>query len=260
MSTKKKSYDNYFKDIEKYYKMKSTYEHKHKKEKDKIIANTNYPTMQEKREKLKTFKPKCNGCKKKVGMIFTNTPEILSIKCGDEENPCALQFNVKKLKVVPQYPLIGALKKEINQNVMDIIKLKLDVLFAFSSENEIGSSFSKVRDTYMKNNKLYRNTLQTYKNTINRSDKQEEIETKKIELHKYTSEVQDMIEKYKQTQRDEFIAEINEIYTKQIIPLVEKIRELTYSYQKIEFNSVDEVYKLIQEPYTIHDIETFIKK
>ena len=54
MSTKE-NYDSYFKDIEKFYKIKSDCEHKYKKEKDKIMSNTNYKTMEEKR-KLSKFK------------------------------------------------------------------------------------------------------------------------------------------------------------------------------------------------------------
>lgn len=258
MSTKKKNYDSYFKDVEKFYKIKGDYENKYKKEKNKIMANTNYKTIEEKREKLKKFKSKCVGCKKKVNMIFQNTKEIMSVRCGDEENPCSLNFTVKKLKVVSQYPLIGALKKEIDKNVLDIIKLKLDVLFAFSSEQEIGTRFSEVRDNYMKSNKLYRNTLQNYKSTINREDKQEEITRKKIELNKYVAELKEMIERYKKSERDEFITEVNQIYMEKIIPLVDKIRELSSSYQKIEFNNNH--YNLIKNPYTIHDLETFIKQ
>ena len=119
MSTKKKNYDSYFKDIEKFYKIKSNYEIKYKKEKDKIMANSNYKTIEEKREKLGKFKAKCNGCKKKVNMIFQNTSDLFSIRCGDQENPCDLNFTVKKLKVVPQYPLIATLKKEIDKKRKD---------------------------------------------------------------------------------------------------------------------------------------------
>ena len=46
-----------------------------------------------------------------------------------------MNFKVKKLKVVPQYPLITTLKKEIDQNVLDIIKLKLDVSKAIDKFN-----------------------------------------------------------------------------------------------------------------------------
>ena len=131
-------------------------------------------------------------------------------------------------------------------------------MFAFSSEREIGTRFSEVRDNYMKSNKLYRNTLQNYKSTINREDKQEEITRKKIELNKYVAELKEMIERYKKSERDEFITEVNQIYMEKIIPLVDKIRELSSSYQKIEFNNNH--YNLIKNPYTIHDLETFIKQ
>ena len=36
MSTKKKNYDSYFKDVEKFYKIKSDYENKYKKEKNRL--------------------------------------------------------------------------------------------------------------------------------------------------------------------------------------------------------------------------------
>ena len=82
MSTKKKNYDSYFKDIEKFYKIKSDYEHKYKKEKDKIMGNTNYKTMEEKREKLSKFKSKCVGCKKKrqtflLSLVAIKKPRVL---------------------------------------------------------------------------------------------------------------------------------------------------------------------------------------
>ena len=49
--------------------------------------------------------------KKKVNMIFQNTKEIMSVRCGDEENPCALNFTVKKLKSSFTIPTCRCFKK-----------------------------------------------------------------------------------------------------------------------------------------------------
>ena len=194
MAVRKKAQDSYFKDVEKYYKAKSLYESKYEKEKNKIMSSKNYKSIDDKREKLKKVKIPCTHCKRKVGMNFQITPTHFTGLCGDESQPCDFRLNIKKYKVVTQYPLLEALKRDRDKNMMDIIKLKLDVLFNYSSESEISSKFSLVRDEYMKNNKLYKNTVQTYKEITNRTEQQEELTTKKIELQKVDLEI---LDKYK---------------------------------------------------------------
>tara|TARA_B100001059_G_C17839291_1_gene590793 strand:- start:11512 stop:12300 length:789 start_codon:yes stop_codon:yes gene_type:complete len=260
MAVRKKAQDSYFKDLEKYYKLKSDYELKYQKEKKKILGNTNYKTVQDKREKLQKLKLPCSQCKRKVGMNFETTPTHFTCGCGDETQPCEFRINLKKYKVVTQYPLLEALKKDCDKNMLDIIKLKLDVLFNFASESEISTKFATVRDDYMKNNKLYKNTVNSYKEVINREPYQEELNKKKIELQNELLEMKDILNRFNQDGKDQFLIEYIDRYQRIITPIIEKIRELSYSYQNVEFDGNDEVFRLIQEPYTVHDLEIFIKR
>ena len=260
MAVRKKAQDSYFKDVEKYYKAKSLYESKYEKEKNKIMSSKNYKSIEDKKEKLKKVKIPCTHCKRKVGMKFEITPSHFTAMCGDEAQPCEFRLNIKKYKVVTQYPLLEALKRDRDKNMMDIIKLKLDVLFNYSSESEISSKFSSVREDYMKNNKLYKNTVQAYKQITNRTDQQEELTTKKIELQNEISEMKAIFNKFQENGKQQFLNEYIDRYQRIIIPLVEKIRELSFSYQNIEFDVIDENFKLVQEPYTTHDLEIFIKR
>ena len=260
MAVRKKAQDSYFKDLEKYYKLKSEYELKYEKEKKKIIGNTNYKTIQDKREKLRKLKLPCSQCKRKVGMNFDTTPTHFTCSCGDETQPCDFRINIKKYKVVTQYPLLEALKKDCDKNMLDIIKLKLDVLFNFASESEISTKFTNVRDDYMKNNKLYKNTVNSYKEITNRQPYQEELNKKKVELQNELLEMKDILNRFNQDGKEQFLTEYIDRYQRIIIPIVEKIRELTYSYQNVEFDGNDEVFRLVQEPYTVHDLEIFIKR
>lgn len=260
MAVRKKAQDSYFKDVEKYYKAKSLYESKYEKEKKKIMSSKNYKSIDDKREKLRKIKIPCTHCKRKVGMNFKITNTHFTAMCGDETDPCDFRLNLKKYKVVTQYPLVEALKRDRDKNMMEIIKLKLDVLFNYASESEISSKFSTVRDDYMKNNKLYKNTLDTYKQITNRTEQQEELNKKKVELQNEITEMKEIFKKFQENGKQQFLNEYIDRYQRIITPLTEKIRELSFSYQNIEYDIIDDKFKLVQDPYTIHDMEIFIKR
>ena len=46
------------------------------------------------------------------------------------------------------------------------------------------------------------------------------------------------------------------LYTTQVIPLLDTIRELKYKYIDLEYNSDDDTYQLNTKTYLIRDIET----
>ena len=73
-------------------------------------------------------------------------------------------------------------------------------------------------------------------------------------------EMKDILNRFKQDGKEQFLIEYIDRYQRIITPIIEKIRELSYSYQNVEFDGNDEVFRLIQEPYTVHDLEIFIKR
>ena len=46
------------------------------------------------------------------------------------------------------------------------------------------------------------------------------------------------------------------LYTTQVIPLLDTIRELKYKYIDLEYNSDDDTYQLNTKTYLLRDIET----
>jgi hypothetical protein len=76
-----------------YYKLKNNYELEIKKEKRKIIKNSEL-SWKEKRSEFKKYKPKCINCKRPVGTIFSGiyntSDEFRELKaiCGSFSEPC----------------------------------------------------------------------------------------------------------------------------------------------------------------------------
>ena len=107
---------------------------------------------------------------------------------------------------------------------------------------------------------MYKNTLDTYKQITNRTEQQEELNKKKVELQNEITEMKEIFKKFQENGKQQFLNEYIDRYQRIITPLTEKIRELSFSYQNIEYDITDEKFKLVQEPYTIHDMEIFIKR
>ena len=260
MSAQTRSEEIYFRDLEKYYKLRKEYEHKYTREKNKIMANSNYKSIEEKRAKIKQIKVQCPSCKRKVGMLFSNKNNNLQAMCGNRDDPCKLNFNLKRYRIVRHRNLIDALNKECNQNMVDIIKIKLDLLFNFKTQTDATNEFEKLRDAYAGNQKLLNNYKSSYQDIITKKEKQERIEQLTTGLQTHIYEIKNIMELFKKKPNNQLPNDAATIYHTKIIPTLSNLQKLLHSVQYIEYDSIENTHNLVQEAISIPELEIFIKQ
>lgn len=270
-------------DLYKYYKLKQRYEKSIDKIKDNIKEN--YPDLSNagKRKKMKKA-IKCIKCKKSGGTIFTNDNNILKAVCGNSEDPCDLDIEIKK----GVYKNIRVMEEKYSNNIESlqnmIIKMKLNLLFGYSFANvskdvlangnadlmaETLKEFTKYRDILSERTTKYNKIQKTFLNIVNDTANKDIIEDKENQLSILIDSLKQMNKEYLLKidvllveEKNKFIDDIIDIYLNQIVPLNEEIVNLKYKVNEVyldEDKAIDKKnYLLTRERYSIKDM-TFLE-
>jgi len=144
--------------VQQYYRLKHKYDDNFSKtKKENITAEMSNSKIRDILKKLKQNQ-KCIICKKKGGTIFTNNNRILTAKCGNTEESCNLDIQIKLGKYMSLNHALNLTHERIEESKASIIDLKLDLLFGLRTEEEIASTFEEDRKQY-KTNLKHANSL-----------------------------------------------------------------------------------------------------
>ena len=247
-----------------FYKKKKAYDKKINEIKKGIRENKDL-SLEEKREAYKKIKIPCIKCRRNVGTIFETKQREIVAKCGDESEPCALDLRVSMgtYKYIPN--LLNIINKDLNLSKLNINKIKLDLLFGLSNEEEMEKKFQEMKETY-KSLVTSKNVVETKINEYNMMEIDEVgnirvIERKKVAqaqqliLNNYIQNFRDLINEYSEdsggdTKRAKMIDAID-LYNNQILPACKIIRDALYDINVI-------IYK--RGKYTLHQIPRKLKK
>lgn len=259
-----------------YYEFKTLYENSYNKEKRDIINNKKL-SWNEKRNRFQKLKPKCINCKRPVGTLFSRKFseqdysgfKTLSAVCGDRVNPCKLNINLKLDNVENLENFIKDLDDSIQEDKNIIIQKKNELLFGYiTSENAI-NTFEKYKtnlnDTYELKN-LFLELL------ISKTDNEEKKTELKQLLSQYyliikninqdiknaniSNNIQLIEDTIKNNYIDLLMSNPSESGNSQQIGILEKIRNLKYMYNKVEYDEDTNKYHLVQKKTTITSLET----
>lgn len=256
--------DNNFETIlNEYYKLKSKYEYENDKNKKSIINNKEL-SKREKQQEFQRLKPKCINCKRVGGTIFTNTirtgdgeKNIRTLKsiCGVHENPC----NLKIILDISPYYLISDVVKEKEDDIKEykknIINYKNYVLFGYFSEHTIVNNFNSLKEDISSDMDLYSYYLENYNNIIDNKENNDKIEQNKTDIQIYITNIKDAIHEFNKTNNEQFIIDALNIYINKLQPLTKETTHLKYKENLVRYDEYEKVYKLIQNKYSIKDIE-----
>lgn len=132
--------------ISEFYKIKEQYDKKTRERKEQFLSKEQNRglTMAEKRSRLKLLRA-CELCRRPYEMAFSTENGELRIMCDAPANPC----NRVIVKAKPKY---GHLETLMNERYADveilkdkIIRLKLDLLFNYSTEDKTVAEFGKMQ-------------------------------------------------------------------------------------------------------------------
>ena len=259
-----------------YYEFKTLYETSYDKEKRDIINNKKL-SWNEKRSRFQKLKPKCINCKRPVGTIFSRKKseddysgfKTLSAVCGDRVNPCKLNINLKLDSVETLENNIKELDNSIQEDKNAIIQKKNELLFGYITSETAINTFEEFKtnlnDTYDLKN-FFLELL------ISKTDNVE----KQRELNDLLSEYYVTIKNIKQDVKDANIENNFQLIQDTIrnnyadflmskpatsenpaqIGILEKIRNLKYMYNNVEYDEDTNKYHLVQKKYTIENLES----
>lgn len=235
-----------------YYNLKQQYENSIQKQKLKIMSNTTL-SKKEKRDRFIRIKKKCINCKNPGGTIFTTTGDRLKAVCGSAE-PCNLNIEIFKSRFTDREEL-RLYSSDLDKSKTYIIMTKLDFLFGYKTEDETLVEFEEKRLNIAKiTDKIYK--LENHiSNIVDNKENHKMINHIQTMLNDDVNELKEMYKKYLKEENSEILKEMVEIYMSKIKPQGEEIRKLNYMFTGIDYNDDNNIYTLIELPYTRDKME-----
>ena len=248
------SSEDYLNAISEFYKLKNKYDIQINKQKRKIITNSTLSNKQ-KRSAFQLLKPKCIKCKKPVGTKFIIKNNILNAVCGSISNPCSLNIYIDKGKSINLYDHVEYLMEEKDKLIIDIIKVKLDLLFNYTTEEQTMDEFKVLKDKYSKTCDQYETFLNDLLNIIYKLDSKEESDILKLQMYEFINNIKENINLYKKDKKDSHLQDAINIYINELLPSLEKDRKLKYAVSLIL--EKEETCNLYTLPYIIQDLDIY---
>uniref|UniRef100_A0A6C0IGI1 Uncharacterized protein n=1 Tax=viral metagenome TaxID=1070528 RepID=A0A6C0IGI1_9ZZZZ len=249
--------------INNFYKEKSKYESLLEKDKKSIIKNKEL-SWKEKRLEYKKLKPKCVNCKRPVGSIFTITHDssklnefrILRATCGDRVNPCNFNININPGSY---NNIVTDLKKEeddLKKYKMKIIDEKNKLLFGYISTEDAVTNFEEIKNDITTSSELLGLYYKEYNNVFDNEEKKSMLKQLLSSSYLLINQIKNAIKNYEKTHNTQYCQDAVTMYIEQLKPILDKIMNLKYSASFVDYDIKNGVYSLIQQKYTIRNIES----
>lgn len=254
--------------INEYYKLKSKYDTENEKNKKKII-NNKLLSIKEKRAEFKQLKPKCVNCGKPGGTTFasvvnknTNASDQfreLRAFCKAVE-PCGLNINIAVGNFDNIHNMLKIIDDEIYESKKEIITDKNKLLFGLITTEKALDNF----DIYKGNIKDFTDLLEVYLDDyIKVTDNAETKQKLKEELEKSYLNIQEIkhsIADFNTTNNMQFVRDAVNLYVNNLKPTLAEIVKLKYRENMVWYDESTNTYHLIQNKYSIKDLEINLGK
>jgi hypothetical protein len=239
-----------------FFKLKGKYEKEVNKAKEKIMKRSDI-TLAEKRDLYQEKKFKCIICKQEGGSIFKIEPTRYIAMCG-AESPCNFSINIKRGNMVQLPNYVKTLRVKHQEMITAIMKIKYNLLFKYSDEEETVSLFEREKGDFDTTTSLYDAYKTKLIDITNLLSKMETIHLTDLQIFEVVKEIKGMVSDARIDNNPQFLKDAVELYIKKLLDILKLNRESKYSYQSVEYSKDNDEYKLIQKPYTLYDTETVI--
>jgi hypothetical protein len=248
-------FEKYLENIEKYYKLKNKYNTLLEKAKNKILNSD--ISIENKKKLFSKSKPKCIACNKDGGTLFKESPDTLSVSCGNLSKPCGLNITIKRYKTKNLHNELINIDNELKEAKKDIMVTKLDYLFNYILEDFAVEKFEKIKDKLNKKQEIY-NELVLLNNNVENEEFKNLINDKVMENYNYINDFKEIYNLYETTGENRYLVSALELYASKIHVLDEEILKMKYTINYIEKNNESNLNTLIQYTKTLSDLEISI--
>jgi Leucine-rich repeat (LRR) protein len=231
--------------VENYYKLKKQYEDNKTKLIEKIKSKD--ISKQKKIKEIRNAQFKCVNCGKEGGTIFKKDDNYLKAMCGNKTDPCKLNIKILSSMSLSEND-IRETQAEVNAAKQNIIKLKMDTLFGYITEEESIKNFEKNVEIIKKNSVLEK-TLSIYE-MQNESKRVNLIKKKMDTVYAEMASIRELLNEYGTSKNKRLLKDIalkhqsiNDILTvvrSMKYPIHEVVEETVYDRVDDDENFIDE--------------------
>jgi hypothetical protein len=204
-----------------------------------------YENSLKKMKKMKTKNlPKCNGCKRNVGILFSGKNQKYTASCGDTSKPCDWKITLHRGDNQVFKDTMEEMRNTLENTKENIIRQKMDTLFEYISEEKSADLFKKQLSSFKINLEFVEKYNKMYEDMYFNKEKHEIIQQKKKKIQEKIMEMNEM-------------EEMEEIVKLQmeIKGISEYIQRETYEFMEVSFNPETEEYRLEQENVLFSKLE-----
>jgi hypothetical protein len=253
-----------------YYSMKEKYNSALEKRRQRLINDPiiNWKTLsaQQKAKRLAMIKPACIVCKQDGGSIFTETDGKLKAICGNISQPCGFHIEVSRGKYASLETLMTESLDEVRATKDEIIRMKLDLLFRFISEDELLKKFDAVQHKLQEQLKMYTEFRSYYLSVTDNDDIRQDAATHTRVISEKVARIKEYMTEFRDSEwkNRSIIDDILVLYQQDIEPAYLKLRETKYVYTQIETTENadgalvqmynDREFNLSQKRYSYHEL------
>jgi hypothetical protein len=253
-----------------YYSMKEKYNSALEKRRQRLINDPiiNWKTLsaQQKAKRLAMIKPACIVCKQDGGSIFTETDGKLKAICGNISQPCGFHIEVSRGKYASLETLMTESLDEVRATKDEIIRMKLDLLFRFISEDELLKKFDTVQHKLQEQLKMYTEFRSYYLSVTDNDDIRQDAATHTRVISEKVARIKEYMTEFRDSEwkNRSIIDDILVLYQQDIEPAYLKLRETKYVYTQIETTENadgalvqmynDREFNLSQKRYSYHEL------
>ena len=179
-----KEYEDY---VKQYYQVKAKHDQELKQIRKREYAKKESRKSNKKDQSQKPMKnsgkrlPKCVGCGKPVGMIFSRKDEKLTAICGNNQ-PCDWKILIHKGFFVDQTMMLYSFLEELEETKQKFIQHKLNTVFEYISEKESSKLFEKELKLYQSTSEQIHSLLNIYQDKYFSTTKEDIIRDKQKQI------------------------------------------------------------------------------
>lgn len=197
-------------------------------------------------KKKKKELPKCFGCEKNVGMIFSNKDKKYTARCGGAV-PCPWNLVLNRGQFVPREDLLYTYYHDVEDMKEHIIQHKMATLFRHIGEKEGAEIFKKQLSAYTSANKYLTELVAQHDDFLFSEDKKEKMKEKQYTLNS-------QLDKVKMLLKEDNVREAVRLQYKEIMPISRFIQRNQYEVMRVDIEN-DDYCILVQQELSNDKIE-----
>lgn len=249
--------------INEFYRLKDKYQNEYYEKYVKPIIKSNKSKKEKRVEYSKLPKHQCINCKRNVGTIFTiksnDSDGIRQFKatCGDLQEPCPLDIQIDYSNREPMNTNIKQGLIEIEKIKLNIIKQKNNSLFF---KKNVVNIFNKLTEELKLETE---NTGLIIETNILRNNNPEKSVLLKQTIDEFGKgfilPFKQMVKEFDETNNELVLNQAANFYVNEMIPKLKEILLLKYDVSIVEYDEINNIYKLIQLPNSLESNEFYYK-